>query len=370
MATRTLSQTDRPFGVEQEHFILHADGTPPDHSEMDDLYSRLRERGFRTRGTDRQGRILSVETALPEGDLVVCNDACTHILEVAFPVFSSLELFRNLYVETWDLLQSELLSLGLRIHYGGVLEPRPGVAWRPKETDPEGTRMARFLTRSPLNTPLFHRDFPAWFAATHVSLTIPDAEAYRLLPHYYALEFLSPLAFSNSREFQGVRQHCIRPLAWMENYSREYPLVGVPLKIPTGPEEYDRFRQLSVFRDHSFVAVRGQNRLEFRSTCSQNTIEDVIDAIMLRLVMNRIVSVIDLPGRSFTPLSDFCCVAKTGRMSDLESHKLFQEFYSYLKSDILESERLIHRFDACKDRFVEPMLDGLTHFSSDNLNSP
>lgn len=346
MAKRKIDQTDRPFGVEQEHFILHADGTPPNHSEMDLLYFRLKGSGFRTRATDRQGRILSVAAKLREGELVVCNDACTHILEVAFPVFNSLDHFRNVYVETWDLLHSVLQSLGLKIHYGGALEPRSEIFWRPKETDPDGTRLARFLSRTPLNNPLYHQDFPAWFAATHVSLTLPDAEAYRLLPKYYAFEFLSPLAFSTSRKFQGVERHCIRPLAWFQNFPEEDPLVGIPGNIPTEIAEYDRARESACCRDYSFVSIRGGNRLEFRSTCSQETVDDLIDAIQLRLAVDRLVQQMDLPIQGISPRADFLEVAEEGMISNDQTENLLWIFLNGLQPETGDDERLYHRIES------------------------
>ena len=338
--------THRPFGVEQEHFILHSDGSAPSHSEIDTLYERLKRHGFQTRGTDSNGRILSLALACEDGSLIVCNDSCTHILEVAFPVFNSLELFRNAYVETWELLKSELQPLGLRIHYGGVLDPRPEIFWRPKDTDSTYERLQRFLARPPQQSPLYNQRFPACCAATQVSLTITHPEAYRLLPSYYAFEFLSPLIFSNSAEFLGVRRHCVRPLALMQNYPDDDPLVGIPRNIPQDEHEYGQLKKRTNNRDHSFVSIRGKNRVEFRSTCSQNTVEDVIDTVQLRLAVDRAVARIDLPPSIEHSRSEFLHVAETGTLLYPQTLELLGRFLKNLDPGLPGEERLFRRIES------------------------
>src|SRR5262245_42637338 len=98
-----MTQTHRRFGVEQEQFILHDDGTPPSHGDMDEFYALLREQGHAPTAHDAAGRILAVERATQWGALVVANDGFTHILEVAFPPLRDLNLFRQLYLEEFSL---------------------------------------------------------------------------------------------------------------------------------------------------------------------------------------------------------------------------------------------------------------------------
>ncbi len=207
-----------------------------------------------------------------------------------FPPYRSLSAFRRDYCETWDLVSEQLRGMGLKIRPGGALPtPVREVHWRPKETDPEGERLYKFVHREPLNTPLFHPDFPACFAATHVSLGVGEAEAIRLLPGYYAFEFLVPLWFSTSPQFQSVQAHCVRPLAWEANFHKPYPLLGIPDPIPRDLTEYEQYRSQCSLRDYSFVAIRNAERLEFRSACSQPTIEAVEQLIRFRLAVDSAV---------------------------------------------------------------------------------
>ena len=283
--------THRLFGIEQEHFVLHTDGSPPAHAEIDQLYDALRTDGFRTRTTNRHGQVLAVSRPTEFGELVVTNDSCTHILEVAFPPLRDLSEFRAMYAEVFGLLNERLRPHGLSIQRGAVFDPPPlEIHWRPKETDPEGERLKKFISREPLVHPLFAASFPALFAATHVSLSVPADEAYPRLESYYAYEFLVPLLFSNSRSFQGVAGHCIRPLAWLANFHQPYPLLGIPDPIPTSRQQYEAQRSASPFRDYSFVAVRDAHRLEFRAACSQDTVEEVEQLIRFHLAVDAAVT--------------------------------------------------------------------------------
>lgn len=282
-----LDTSLRKFGVEQEHFVFHDDGTVPTHEETDQLWSQLQRRGFQVQSIDGHGRVLAVARNLPEGPLVVTNDSCTHIVEVALPPFRSLSRFRDVYVQTWSEVEEELRRCGLQIRLGGALpDGIDDVHWRPKETDPNGERLYKLVHRSPLNSPLFHPNFPACFAATHVSLGVSDSEAVRLLPSYYAFEFLAPLWFSTSSRFQSVNAHCVRPLAWEANFHQPYPLLGVPVPIPRDLVEYADLRAQCPMRDYSFVAIRNEERLEFRSACSQESINAMEQLIRFRLAVD------------------------------------------------------------------------------------
>ena len=150
----------RAFGVEQEHFVFHADGSPPTHSDTDELWRSIERFGYRPGGIGLNGQVLSVERDTSWGPLVVTNDSCTHIVEVAFPKMYDLCAFTDLYVETWSQLIQELVNLGLSLRLGGSLPAGPAaVHWRPKESDPTGERLLSFISRPPIRTPSFTRHF-------------------------------------------------------------------------------------------------------------------------------------------------------------------------------------------------------------------
>jgi hypothetical protein len=287
LSPNNVDTTHRKFGVEQEQFVFHADGTPPSHEETDQLWAQLQQRGYEILYSDAHGRVLSVGRNLSEGPIVVSNDACTNIVEVALPPFRSLARFREVSCQTWNDIEEELKHLGLRIRRGGALpDGLDNVQWRPKATDPDGERLFRFVHRTPLNDPLFCSNLLACITATHVSLGVPDTEAVRLLPSYYAFEFLVPLWFSTSPRFLSVEGHCVRPLTWMANFPQSYPLIGILDPIPRDMTEYAALRAQCPSRDYSFVAIRNEERLEFRSADSQESITTMEQLIRFRLAVD------------------------------------------------------------------------------------
>ena len=278
----------RAFGVEQEHFIFDKNHVPPTPETIDRLWDCMVRNGYRIRGISSEGTILSIERITDDGPLVITNDSCTHIIETAFPKMNCLKRFRDLYETTWDDLRATLAQFGLKVQCGGALSEAPDVVhWRPKETDSKGDRLKKFLVRQPVDHPLFCQAFPACFAATHVSLDMHAEEALAKLPHFYANEYMIPAQFSTSKVFQGVRAQCVRLLAWLANFHQPYPLLGIPERFPATLDEYATMRTQCSGRDYSFVAIRDPNRLEFRSACSQNTVEDVLRLVRFRLHTDR-----------------------------------------------------------------------------------
>ena len=57
-------------------------------------------------------------------------------------------------------------------------------------------------------------------------------------------------------------------------------------------------RQASQIRDYSFVSIRSTERVEFRSACSQDSIDDILWLIRFRLAVDRACE------RDISPLRD------------------------------------------------------------------
>ncbi|MFN7893513.1 MAG: hypothetical protein ACK5OC_24710 [Pirellula sp.] len=307
------SETHRAFGVEQEHFLFDRGDLAPTHEKIDCLWDNLVNDGFRIRAATPSGVVLSVEKNTEYGPLVVTNDACTHIIETAFPKMTCLSSFRELYESTWSTLQDHFETLGLKIRLGGVLNEEPErIHWRPGEKDPTGIRLRRFLDRDQISHSLFCSNIPACVAATQVSLEIPEDEAILKLPYFYSSEYLIPLNFSNSHKFQGETAHCVRPLMLFANFHQPYPLLGVPSKIPKSLEEYETMRLQCSGRDYSFVSIRDAFRVEFRSACSQNTVDDVLRLVRFRLDVDRGFTV-ESNAESHIAVSRFRQVCESGQ---------------------------------------------------------
>lgn len=280
----------RLFGVEHEQFVLHDDGSAPSHEEIDSLYRSLQSAGFRPSAVDREGRCLAVGRTTDWGELVVSTDCCTHILEFSFPPFAELSDFRRMYAELAERCTAVLAELGLRFVPGAARQPPNPILWRAKAKDPDGTRLQEDIRRPRLNHRLFVAELPAWIAATQVSLNIARSEAIARLAYFYQFEPLVPMLFGNSPEMRGVRGRCLRPLSWLANFPDDFPLCGVPRSLPASWDEYERRRAECRGRDFSFTAIRGPERVEFRSACSQPTLDDIEQLVRFRQAVDRLAS--------------------------------------------------------------------------------
>jgi hypothetical protein len=298
--------TDLPFfGVEQEHFVFHPGKRPPSHQTTEQLWDLLIANcGFAPRCTNSSGMRLSIERASPYGPIVISNDSCSHIIEISFPKMDSLDAFAELYQTTWQTLEEHLSELELEIYLGSSIDdcwPRKSAAdknaphshtidlddlavinWRPKESDPEGVRLKKFLQRPGLNSPVFAQSFPACFTSTHVNFDLDAEEVVRRLPGLYAHEIDVPKRFAQCEVFRQVRGRCVRLLAWLENFHRPYPMLGIPDQLPANLSEYKELCSQCDGRDFSFVSIRDSRRVEFRSACSQPTLDEVVELIRFR----------------------------------------------------------------------------------------
>jgi hypothetical protein len=293
------------FGVEQEHFVFHPGKRPPSHRTTELLWDLLiANSGFSPRSTTSSGMRLSIERDSQYGPIVISNDSCTHIIEVAFPKMDSIDAFAELYQTTWQTLEEHLRELELEIYLGSSIDdcwPQNSafvkdencsntidlddvsvINWRPKESEPEGTRLKKFLQRQRLEDPLFTQSFPACFTSTHINFDLDAEEVIRRLPGLYAHEVDVPKRFTQCKVFRGVKGQCVRLLAWLANYHRPYPMLGIPDRLPISLAEYNELCSQCDGRDYSFVSIRDARRVEFRSACSQPTVYDVLELIRFR----------------------------------------------------------------------------------------
>ena len=84
----------------------------------------------------------------------------------------------------------------------------------------------------------------------------------------------------------------------MANFPPSYCLLGIPDPIPGSLSEYEQMRQASQIRDYSFVSIRNADRVEFRSACSQDSVDDILWLIRFRLAVARAC------GRDISPTLD------------------------------------------------------------------
>lgn len=276
----------RRFGVEQEHFVFRNDGLAPTDEDMELLYDQLEKIGWTERLRDDNGMTLKVTRTTASGEVAVKSDFCSHILEIVYSPHSSVGCFVFAWEEAMSAVREAIGLSSLRVVYGGVINQPPlRVHLRRSDTDVDGRRMALFLNRPRTGKPLFHELCMSCMCSTQVNLDIDPLTIISALPSYYAFEYLIPLAFGNSRCFLGRRGRCVRHLMYLDNWPADYPLLAVPQRIPVDAAEYERQRR---GRDYSYIALR-EGRVEFRSGCSQDTLEDVLQMIGLRLLVHSAV---------------------------------------------------------------------------------
>jgi len=323
------------FGVEQEHFVFHPGKRPPSHRTIEHLWDLLiANSGFSERCANSTGMRLSIQRPSPHGPIVISNDACTHIIEVSFPKMASLDAFAELYQTTWETLEGNLCELDLEIYLGSSIDdclPRKSteakdarhahvidlddlasVNWRPKESDPDGARLRKILQRMKLGSPLFAQAFPACFTATHINFDLDVNEVVSRLHGLYAREIDVPARFAQCGVFRQVSGRCVRLLSWLANFHGSYPLLGIPARLPDSVKEYEELCSQCDGRDFSFVSIRNARRVEFRSACSQPTVEDVLDLIRFRWESYQIS--VDEPVLDMESIrAEFIRVCKNGR---------------------------------------------------------
>lgn len=330
--------TELPFfGVEQEHFVFHSGKRPPSHRTTERLWDLLiANSGFSSRCTNSSGMRLSIQRPSPFGPIVISNDSCSHIIEVSFPKMDSVDAFAELYLDTWQTLEEHLSELELEIYLGSCMDdclPRKtagykdtsalhkidlddldSINWRPKETDPEGVRLKHILQRPVIESPLFAQSFPACFTATHINFDLEAKEVISRLPGLYAHEIDVPTRYSQCETFRGVGGRCIRLLAWLANFHRPYPMLGIPDRLPSNLEDYQELCSQCDGRDFTFVSIRDARRVEFRSACSQPTVDDVLELIRFRWESYQ--SAKDQPPMDLDTIrAEFVEACRTGRSS-------------------------------------------------------
>lgn len=273
------------FGIEQEHFIFR-DGKSPTLQEIFLFFNALKKEGFSEHVTDSNGRPLSVALGTSHGQVIIKNDFCTHILEIAFPPLNSVLVFERLYKEVVGRIGDSLSTVGCNIKYGGSLDHVPiETVLVPNDNNHNKARLEHLLNRPLPNRRYTDRKFNAAISATQIHLNVFDRSFYKIMPSLYSFEYLFPLLFSNSKTFIGYSAHCVRPLIYRDNFSPSYKACAFPDPVPNTEASYDKMLSKSehFIRDYTFIAPRTNGTVEYRSGCSQNESGDIVNMLALRV---------------------------------------------------------------------------------------
>lgn len=276
------------FGIEQEQFVFHRSGALPTEDECTAIWETMLAEGM-THGTRApQGQLVAVERPTATGPLAMKNDFVSNIFEVAYPPAKRVADFAARYHETQALVEQVLARYQIEIYTGGALCEMPvKLVLRPSDSDPTMARMRTMLHRDMPHRRFSHRYAFGGMCATHIHLNILDDAFYACLPALYSVEYLMPLLYTNSPCFNGQRAHCVRPFMYRDNFDERYHAVGFPEPVPRSVREYAAFIAAAqgFVRDYDFLAPSRHGTVEFRSACSQTTLEDIIEVLALRVAM-------------------------------------------------------------------------------------
>ncbi|MBL0941238.1 MAG: hypothetical protein IBJ00_00680 [Alphaproteobacteria bacterium] len=272
------------FGLEQEHFIFK-DGVPPTKKDVEDFFILLNNYGYLVQVRNEEGKIGAIAKNTKYGLITIKNDFCTHILEVAFPPLQNLLNLEILYVETWNLISSQLRRLGIKIHYGGVLKELPNntILYTPDQS--AALRQSRLIQREVPSLKYSEVKFFAVICATQIHLNVHESQLYIYLDRLYSFEYLIPLLFSTSKIFLNHHAHCVRPLIYRDSFKSCYQAFAYPYIIPDSREKYNGMIKSSVsyLKDYSFIVPRRDlGTIEFRTACAQTDVKRIIELIVLR----------------------------------------------------------------------------------------
>ncbi len=265
------------FGVEHERFLSRRNGDAPGLGDLKRLAQILEKRGWDSlpagAAFDLAGPAEITGTRLK-------TDFCTNLLEVVLPPLSSLDTAKNFLLSAWRDVEDSAGQLDLVVSTYSALSQMPtNVVFAPSSSDKDGARISKTLGRPMPRCGWGIPEYPATIAATHVHIESDIAADISLLPSLYAVEYMVPLLFGNSTDWLGRTAHCVHPMVYRWNYRPSQLNIGFPRKIPTYVSETD-----ALDRDYSLIVPRREfGTLEFRSACSQPTIDRVISLVAFRL---------------------------------------------------------------------------------------
>jgi hypothetical protein len=275
------------FGIELEYFIVGNHGELPNNLDINKFYSELIGKGFvkELETIDKEIYSLSIQTK--HGRIRIKNDFYSHILELEFPPTYDVYTFSEMYHLIMEVIVEILERNRFKLHDKAYLKTIPSnLCLRLPEKDYQ--RLQRVPIRPLPDKLLSFANFNSAIAATHIHFNYTPS-LFKRLKNLYAIEYLIPAFFSNSKEFMGIRAHCIRPLVWRDNFIDSLNLVAFPRVIPWTKNAYKsqiEGMSNSGFKDYSLITPRFDlNTVEFRGACSLNSLPDILNLISLRIAI-------------------------------------------------------------------------------------
>lgn len=275
------------FGIEHEVFILKKNNEALDHTEQKEFFSILIEYGYMLKINDD---LIIAKQRNDNMDVEISNDFCTHIFELRFSPTENLSVFHQNYKRAINDLQQICKLKNLLIVDSSVIDSIPKTYYVVSQSDKNGLRMQKILDRNSNSHIMFEKSIMSFVTSTQIHLDW-DFATFPNVKNLYNFEYLFPLLFSNSKSFKGLEFHCVRPILYKSNFLN-YNLVAFPERIPESFFELSEYSKVKNFiRDYSFISLRSDfNTIEFRGTCSHNSIEVIKQILSLRIAIIKTVN--------------------------------------------------------------------------------
>lgn len=280
------------FGIEVEYFVAR---TSPDGFQLakrEEYLSVVSElvchHGYIDRGLpDQPGRI---SRDVDAGFIVIKPDFAWHILEVSLPPFKSLGELKTLLTDVLYSVDYALAKFGLkRLDLSCLSDPPSSIDL--VKLDRLGQISETFKPKR-ADRPTQDPAFPAYVAATHVHLNVSNEDVLTFFPALYQLDRVIAQRFTRGQFFRGQTYENVRTALYRDTLGDDYLLHTYPPEPATSLNELcDQMnRSPKLFprdgffpvRDMSYIRPTRYGTLEFRSACSFNHVDKIIDIVKWR----------------------------------------------------------------------------------------
>ena len=280
------------IGIEVEYFVAKISPDGFQLAKRDEYLSVVSElvghHGYIDRGLpDQPGRI---SRDVDMGFVVIKPDFAWHILEVSLPPCKSLDEIETLLQDVLCTVDAVLAKFGLeRLDLSCLSDPPSSIDL--VKLDRLGQISETFKPKT-AERPTQDPEFPAYVAATHVHLNVSNEQVLAYFPMLYHLDRLIASRFTRGKLFMGQNYVKVRKALYRDTLGSDYLLHTYPPAPATSLNELcDQMnRSPKLFprdgffpvRDMSYIRPTRYGTLEFRSACSFNHVDKIIDIVKWR----------------------------------------------------------------------------------------
>ena len=281
------------FGCELEYLIQPSNNAKGifRKTNIESLFNELvRTKHYTKKHAGFEQRI-SKETK--SGFICIKPDFAYHVLELSLPPRNSPAELKELIKVTLEEVDEALDKFNFKRSRNSIVDEK-SFEYEMIDLD-RHHQYLDFFKNKPLEArSLYFPDYPARVAALQIHLNIGGPKVFELLPGIYELEWIAADLFSRSTTFQGIKYGCARNAIIDNTLGAKYALKTIPTQIPRSANEYSALFNKTphifpndVFfpaKDYTFVRPRHYRTLEFRSTCTQSSAEEILKVCAFRVL--------------------------------------------------------------------------------------